>query len=185
MYRRFHPIPAVVTALCFVTCTLLQGQTSAVDSYKEQEKELSGKRFKQKEWSSGQRSDLTEKAFSFKHWNKHYSSLGSRKWGYSVENTKDKKHFKTGMVEFSNKDFELAEWQGYLANLESRARINTDMAVRMIQDKRMYERMLQQAENFKDTGETLSLRDINRFQFRKNRPDSDVPVTKAGEGNDT
>ena len=40
--------------------------------------------------------------------------------------------------------------------------------------------MLQQAENYKDTGETLSLRDINRFQFRKNRSKDDVPVTKVG-----
>ena len=34
----------------------------------------------------------------------------------------------------------------------------------------------------KDTGETLSLRDINRFQFRKNRAKGEVPTTQAGEG---
>ena len=52
----------------------------------------------------------------------------------------------------------------------------------IIQGKRMYTKMLQQAEHYNDTGELLSLRDINRFQFRKNRPDGDVPITKAGSG---
>ena len=92
--------------------------------------------------------------------------------------------FKTGRSGLfkKNKDIELSKWQGYLADLESRAQISTDTNARVVQDKRMYERMLKQAENYKDTGETLSLRDINRFQFRKNRPEGDVPATKAGSG---
>ena len=83
------------------------------------------------------------------------------------------------MIEFSNKDIELSQWQGYLANLESRAQISTDSTARVIQNKRIYEMMLQQAENYNETGETLSLREINRFQFRKNHSDETVPVAET------
>ena len=187
MLQRPHIILVAVFAVtvCLFPCLSLQGETSTVkpvvESYKKQEKTLSQKRFNQKKWS-GKQSDLTQKTISFEHWNKNYSSLGSKKWDYSSENVSDRKRFKTGISKLfkKNKDIELSEWQGYLANLEDRARISTDTTARIIQDKRMYKKMLQQADNFKDTGETLSLRDINRFQFRKNRPKGDVPVTQAG-----
>jgi hypothetical protein len=185
MFKRVHFILAITVVFGLVNCVLLNAESSVVETYKKQEKQLSKKRFEQKKWSGGQQSDLTQKAFPFKHWNKNYSSMGSKKWDYSLEKTSDKKRFKTGMVEFSTKDIKISEWQGYLANLESRAQISTDTTARIIQDKRTYEMMLQQANNYKDTGETVSLRDINRFQFRKNRSDGDVPATKAGSGDET
>lgn len=161
----------------------LNSQTkAAVESYKKQEKVLSQKRFKREKWSGGNRSSLTQKTISFQHWNKHYSSLGSKRWGYTSEKVRDRKRFKTGLSKFfkKNKEIEVSKWQGYLANLESKAQISTDIRSRTIQDKRIYEMILQEADHFRDTGKTLSLRDINRFQFRKNRSDGDVPVTKAG-----
>ena len=186
MSGRLHLILAIATALSFLICRCLQGETSAVkpvvESYQQHEQELSQKRFKQEKWSGGQQSDLTGKTIQFKHWNKNYSSLGSKKWDYPIEKARNKKRFEAGTVDFfkKNKEIKLSDWQGYLANLETKAQISTDTTARIIQDKRMYEMMLQQAENYKDTGETLSLREINRFQFRKNRSDSDVPVTKVG-----
>ena len=185
MCKYFRLILAITVVFGPVNCALVNGETSVVESYKKQEKELSQKRFEQKEWSGGQKSGLTGKTFPFKHWNKHYSSMGSQKWGFSVEKTSDEKRFETGMVNFPTKDLELSEWQGYLANLESRAQISTDTTARVIQDKRVYEMMLQQADNYKDTGKLVSLRDINRFQFRKNRSDGDVPTTKAGSEDKT
>ena len=186
MLQSLYFILAVSIALSLLPCVGLQGETSTVkldvDSYKKQEEGLSQKRFNQKEWSSGQQSDLTQKTFAFEHWNKNYTSLGSKKWDYSSDKASDRKRFKSDKANFfqKNKDIDFSEWQGYLASLESRAQVSTDTTARIIQDKRTYERMLQQAENFKDTGETLSLRDINRFQFRSNRSDDDVPVTQAG-----
>ncbi len=190
MFERFHSILAIAIAIGFLTCTTLQGKTTTtkpvVDSYKKQEQTLSKKRFEQKKWSGSQQSDLTEKKISFEHWNKSYSSLGSKKQDYSLEKVSDRKRFKTGMFNLSkkNKDIELSKWQGSMADLESKAQISTDTNAQIFQDKRMYQMMLQRAENFKETGETLSLRDINRFQFRKNRADGDVPSTKAGSGNE-
>ena len=96
-----------------------------------------------------------------------------------------KKRFNSGEVKFPTKDAKIFEWQNYLANLESRAQISTDSTALLIQDKRVYEMMLQRAENYKDTGEVLSLRDINRFQFRKNRPAGSVPNTQAGTEDDS
>ena len=180
MFKYIHLILVTTVLLSPVNCVFLNGETSVVESYEKQEKELSRKRFKRKEWSAGEQSDLTKKTLPFKHWNKHYSSIGSQRWDSSVEKISEKKRFETSTVTFSTKDIELSEWHGYLANLESRAQISTNTTARVIQDKRVYEMMLQQAESYKDTGDLLSLRDINRFQFRKNRPESDVPVTKAG-----
>ena len=190
--QRLHVIfLTVFAATAFLFPRLgLCGETSTVkpvvDSYKKQEKVLSEKRFKQKEWSKGQPSGLTDKTLSFEHWNKHYSSLGSKKLNYESEKISDKKRYKTdtAMSDFfkKNKDIELSEWQDHLANLETRARISTDTTAQIIQDKRIYEMMLQQAENYKETGKQLSLRDINRFQFRKNRSKDEVPTTKVGSG---
>lgn len=180
MFRYIHLIWVITVGFSSFHYSLLNGETSVVESYKKQEKELSGKRFEGKEWSGEQQTDLTGKTFPFKHWNKHYSSMGSQKWNSSVEKTSDKKRFEAEMLTFPTKDIKLSEWQDYLADLESQAQISTDTTARVIQDKRVYEMMLQQAESYKGSGELLSLRDINRFQFRKNRSDGDVPVTKAG-----
>ena len=182
MLKRIHLILAIIVTFgpAGSVCVFLNGETSVVESYKKQERELSQKRFKQKKWSGEKESNLTRQTFPFKHWNKNYSSIGSQKWDYSVEKTSEKKRFEIEMIHFPTKDVELSEWQGHLANLKTRAQISTDVTARIIQDKRIYEMMLQRAESQKDTGKLVSLRDINRFQFRKNRSKEGVPTTKAG-----
>ncbi len=190
MTRWFHFVNTALAVLVFLSYPDLYGETSnvepVVDSYKKQEKGLSQKRFKRKEWSKGQQAELTEKTFSFEHWNKYYSSLGSKKWNYKSEKVSERKRFDTSLSKLfkKNRDIELSEWQGYLASLESQAQISTDATARITQNRRIYESMLQQAKHFKDTGEEVSLRDINRFQFRKNRPKDDVPTTQAGSGDE-
>ena len=185
MFRFFYLILFIFVTFGLIHCPDLNGETSVVDSYKKQEKELSRKRFKEKEWSGRQKSDLTQQTFPFKSWEMHYSSLGSKKWDASVQKAANKGRFKSGKIEFPmKKGMGFSEWQGYLTELESNAQISTESTMRLIQDKRIYAMMLQRAENYQDTGELLSLRDINRFQFRKNRPKGDVPVTQAGSGNE-
>ena len=41
---------------------------------------------------------------------------------------------------------------------------------------------MQDSKSYAEIGEPLSLRDINRFQFRQNRSDGAVPVSEAGVG---
>jgi len=75
---------------------------------------------------------------------------------------------------------DISKWNGRLADLERQAQISTNSTAKKIENKRMYERMLNESTSYAQTGETLSLREINRFQFRQNRADTAVPVRAAG-----
>jgi hypothetical protein len=170
--------------LAFVTTSAwLRGELpSGMDSYTNKASDVSQKRFEQKTWSNHEKSDLMEKSFAFKEWDSHYSSLGSKRSNISLTESKEKQRFKSEIVEFPTKEMDISKWDGRLASLERQAQISTDKTAQKIEDKRMYDRMMQQSKNYTETGETLSLRDINRFQFRQNRPDSAVPVREAGGG---
>jgi len=165
--------------------THLRGENSAVDAYDKQEKKLSQKRFEPKSWSGNKKSSLMQKSFPFKQWDSHYCSLGLEKSNISLTETKDKKRFNSETVEFDTKSMDISKWNGRLAELERQAQISTSSTAKKIEDKRMYERMLQESESYEEIGETLSLREINRFQFRQNRSDAAVPVRAAGGGDDS
>jgi hypothetical protein len=47
-------------------------------------------------------------------------------------------------------------------------------------DQKLYYMMLQDSQKYSDMAEDLSLRELNRYQFRRNRSDGDIPVEKAG-----
>ena len=177
-----RPFIFFIVMVFVMTGTWLYSETSAVDAYNKQETSLSQKRFEQKSWSGGQRSELMQKSFPFKQWDSHYSSLGSKKSNISMTESKDKKRFKSEIVEFDKKEMNLSKWDGRMADLESQAQISTDKTAKRMADKRMYEAIMQNSKSYAETGETLSLRDINRFQFRQNRSDGAVPVGEAGVG---
>ena len=160
--------------------TWLCGETGVVDAYGEQASELSQKRFEQKSWSQNKQSDLTEKSFEFKEWDLFYSPVGSKRAGISTSDSKEKKRYKTAILEFESKEMDISRWSGRLAELERQAQISTDMTLKRIDEKRLYQAAMQQADHYSETGGTLSLRDINRFQFRRNHSDSAVPVQEAG-----
>jgi hypothetical protein len=160
--------------------TFMYANNSAVDGYSERATDVSQKRFKQKTWSGGQQSDLMKKSFPFKQWDRQYSSLGSKRSRVSTKDTKDKERFEVGRVEFAQKEMDVSKWSGRLAELEDKAQISTGKTSKQIEDKRIYESLMQTSKNYTETGDTLSLRDINRFQFRQNRSDSSVPVSEAG-----
>ena len=172
----------VFFAISWTPCECLYGGTIPLESYGKQETELSKKRFESKDWPDNQQSDLTQKTFPFKNWEKYYSSLGSKKWNTLVQEARKKNRLNPGKVEFPTNEIVFSEWQGYLTELESRARISPGSNMWLIQDKHVYQTMLQRAKHYKDTGKLLSLRDINRYQFRRNRPDGEIPFTKAGTG---
>jgi hypothetical protein len=179
MYIR-APFIFFITLAFLMTGAWLWGEDSAVDAYDKQASGVSEKRFEQKSWSGGQQSDLMQKSFPFKQWDSHYSSIGSKKSNISMKEAKDKKPFEAEMMEFPQKEMDISKWNGRLAKLEDKAQISTDKTSKQIEDKRMYETMMQTSKNYSETGETLSLRDINRFQFRQNRSNASVPVSEAG-----
>ncbi len=181
MYIR-APFIFFLTLAFVMTGAWLHGEPSAVDAYNKQASDVSQKRFQQKSWSNNQKSNLMDKSFPFKQWDTHYSSLGSKKSNISLTESKDKKRFKTEMVEYSTNEMDISKWDGKLADLERQAQVSTDKTAQKIADRRIYESVMQKTENYAETGETLSLRDINRFQFRQNRSDNPVPVREAGVG---
>jgi hypothetical protein len=177
------PFIFFLTLAFVMTSAWLRGELlSGLDSYTNKASDVSQKRFEQKTWSNNQKSNLMDKAFPFKQWDTHYSSLGSKRSNISTEQSEDKKRFETEMVEFPTKEMDISRWNGRMADLERQALISTDTTVKRIEDKRIYDMMMEKSKNYADTAETLSLRDINRFQFRQNRSDGAVPVRAAGVG---
>ena len=57
-----------------------------------------------------------------------------------------------------------------------------DDRAQLVADRQLYNMMLQDTERFRDMGDELSLRDLNRYQFRRNRTDAEIPVEQAGSG---
>jgi len=182
MFIRF-PFAFFITLAFLMTGACLNaelGEGIGMDAYSKQASGVSQKRFEQKSWSGGRKSDLMQKSFAFKEWDSHYSTLGSKRSNISTKETKKKERFEAEMIEFPQKKMDISKWNGRLAKLEDKAQISTGKTSKQIEDKRMYKTMMQTSKNFAETGETLSLRDINRFQFRQNRSDSSVPVSAAG-----
>ena len=91
-----------------------------------------------------------------------------------------KKRYKTRMREFPKTELEIAEWDGRVAKLQQKAQISSDDTARVIADKQLYYMALQSTRRYEELGVKLSLRDINRYQFRRNHQSDGVPVRKAG-----
>ena len=124
-------------------------------------------------------------SFPLQRWDLHYSSLGTQKSGIVLEEATAKKRFNSEIVTFPSKERTLSNWNSRLADLERQAQISTDQTMRKIEEKRLYRMMLQTSPRYSDTGDMLSLREINRFQFRKNHSDAVVPVQEVGMGDDS
>ena len=70
-----------------------------------------------------------------------------------------------------------------LEDLYREAGIEMSDRARLVENRKLYNMALQDTkQKFEELKEELSLRDINRFQFRRNRAPDGVPVQAAGEG---
>jgi hypothetical protein len=148
--------------------------------FNRQASDISEKRVKLKTWQSEKQSKLLDKKFTMTEWGKHFSSLGSKRSNISLQESKNKKLFKTETKTYATKIYEMSQWNERMAALQKQARISTDDIVKDITEKQLYGMMLQDAEKYADMGEELSLRDLNRFQFRHNRSAGAVPVETVG-----
>lgn len=143
---------------------------------------ISEKKVERKKWSTKKDPGLMQKTFPITQWDKHYSSLGSKRAPVSLKETEEKKLFKTDTKTYPTKKYEMSKWNERLATLQKQALISTDDSAKKIADKQLYDMMLQDTKKYTDMGPELSLRDLNRYQFRHNRPAGAVPVEKAGGG---
>ncbi len=161
----------------------LSGQTSSSVGFAgEQATEVGQKRFNKQQWSKGKKSKLLQKSFPLKDWGKHYSSLGSKRSAIGESHWSGSKTFETKTKKYPKKELLISDWTEKLADLQKRAKISTDIEAKKIAETKLYGAMLQDPQQYEAMAEVLSLRDINRFQFRRNRSDSEVPIEKAGKG---
>jgi hypothetical protein len=76
--------------------------------------------------------------------------------------------------------FKMLQWNEQISDLHKKAGIEMDDKARLVADQKLYYMMLQDSQKYSGMAEELSLRELNRYQFRRNRSDSDIPVEKAG-----
>jgi hypothetical protein len=185
MSSRAFTLTYFIAQVCIMSLLCPATEASVVEAYREEASDLTQKRIEQKTWSGKQQSDFMQRSFPLQQWDLYYSSLGTQKSSIMLEETTSKKRFDSEIITFPSKQRTRSNWNSRLAGLEHQAQIRTDRTVQQIEEKRIYHMILQQSLHYSDTGETLSLREMNRFQFRKNHSDAAVPVQKAGISDDS
>ena len=141
---------------------------------------VEGQRVEKKLWSQTQTKFTMNKTFPVEQWDKHFSSLGSKRAPISLSEDKDKQLFKTKILEQKMVRFKMSQWNEQLSDLFKKAGIEMDDKARLVVDQKLYYMMLQDSQKYSGMADELSLRELNRYQFRRNRSDSDIPVEKAG-----
>ena len=138
------------------------------------------KRFTKHMWSQSENSSLLSKRFPFDQWNKHFSSLGNKRAPIELTESKDKVEFNTNVIDYEKFDYDTYEWNQKMIDLHLNAGIDLDDRAQLVVNQKLYQMLLQDRKKFDELGEEVSLRDLNRYQFRRNRSDGDIPVNKAG-----
>ena len=167
-----HPI--------FIMVSFLEANPSIVSFVGKRATSVEGQRVEKKLWAQPDNNFLMNKTFPIEQWDKHFSSLGSKRAPISLTENKDKQLFKTRMLKQRMVRFEMSQWNEKLSDLHEKAGIEMDDKARLIADQKFYYMMLQDSKKYSDMGVEVSLRELNRYQFRRNRSDSDIPVERAG-----
>ena len=160
--------------------TFLEANPSIASFVGKRATSIEGQRFEKKAWVLPQTNLILSKTIPIEQWDKHFSSLGSKRAPISLAEDKDKQLFKTGIIKQKLVRFEMSHWNEQLSDLHKKAGIDIDDKSRLIADQKLYFMMLQDSMKYSGMAEELSLRELNRYQFRRNRSDSEIPVKKAG-----
>lgn len=179
MFKLSH-ISSLFALVAFAFGSVYGADNSTVNNLSKENTSLSNQRITRSMWKSETNSEFTNKSFPMTNWDKHFSSMGSKRAPIDLKDEKDKKIFKTNQKEFPMKEFDLSAWNQKFADLHKDAQISTDDKARKIADRQMYNMMLQDTRQFADMAEELSLRDLNKYQFRRNRSNDAIPTTKVG-----
>ena len=173
--------PLVYCALLiFIVASFLEANPSTVNFVGKRAASIEGQRLEKKLWAQPRTNSLMNNTFPIEQWEKHFSSLGRKRAPISLTENKDKELFKTKMLKQKMVRFEMIKWNEQLSNLHKRAGIEMDEKVRLIMDQKLYYAMLQDSKKYSDMADEISLRELNRYQFRRNRSDGEIPVEKAG-----
>ena len=163
-----------------VTISLLEANHRTVSFAGKRATSVEGQRVEKKLWPQSQTNFMMNKTFPVEQWDKHFSSLGSKRAPISLTESKDKQLFKTSMLKQKMVRFEMSQWNEKLSDLHKKAGIEMDDKARLIADQKLYYMMLLDSKKYSEMADEVSLRELNRYQFRRNRSDSGIPVEKAG-----
>ncbi len=183
-----HPIVTVLryTVIVLLSSMLLEAETPEVKSkLGDKVSSITEKRYKGTAWSgSGERSPIVQKTFHLKEYKKHYSSLGSVKVPTSFSEKVKRQTYRTPEVLVQERiPRKKSAWSGRLSRLSNTSRIKTDEQARLVSERKLYQAILQDTpQAYADIAEELSMKEINRFAFRKNRSKEVPEATAAAAG---
>ena len=169
-------------SLLLSATSLLSAAPFGLDFLERKAERIETKRIEKKMWDRPGNSRFQNKRFPIKEWNKHFSSMGSKRSAISTSEAKEKKLFKTKVLDRKTMEIKMSRWDDRMSDLFKKAGIQMDDRAKGIAQRRVYDEMLRDAQQYRELGETLSLRDINRYQFRRNRSSDGIPVQKAADG---
>ncbi len=131
----------------------------------------------------GGTSRLQDQRFGIEEWRKQFSPLGQRRAGMdpSQESRLAQRRFETDVVTMPEQVYGMARHNQRMADLRERAHVDTDDRAWRFERAPRTMMDLQNVKHFTDQVKEADLRDINRFQFRRNRPEG-IPTEAAGRG---
>lgn len=167
-----------------MTAAYLEAQNSALGLSTRRADRIADQRYDKKIWGQSESKAFSKKTISLKEWDKNFSSVGSKRSSIALEEGKDKKMFQTKTKTFENEKFkmEMSRWDEKMKDLHKSAGIDMDDKAQLLADQKLYAEMMKDSKSFSDMAEEVSLRDLNRYQFRRNRSDDAIPVEKAASG---
>jgi hypothetical protein len=170
----------ILTLLALVH--LILADTRTVDFAKRKAERVQSQRVEKQIWTRPAGSDFQRKTFPIEAWQKHYSPLGVRRAPIAVDEKRQKDRFEAKVLDRKTVPLEVSRWSEQMAELHRRAGIQMDEQARIAADRKLYSMMMQDARQYGELAERLSLRELNQFQFRRNRPDGEIPAQTAGGG---
>lgn len=150
----------------------------------QQKKSPSADRLFQFEKKSGSRAfdkKFSRKEIRLETWDKHFSNIGQRKIYSDKSNAHFDRKWDKNLQPMKNIEMEASNWSQHLAKIREDAGINLSQESQILDNKQTYNLVLQNMGYFEEMAETMDLKSINRYQFRSNRPEGEIPVDKVAE----
>jgi len=184
MHRSLHFHSLLSGLILAGFCAGLSASANPLKLFSQGADRVQEKRYEKTFWNRSERTHLTSKRFAIEEWGKHYSPLGSKRAPISISEQKDKQIFRSEILErktFSS-GLELSRWNERMSDLHKQAGIQMSDEAHLSANQNLYNLTLKENRKYDELAEELSLRDINRFQFRRNHSSGQVPVAKVGMG---
>jgi len=146
-------------------------------------REDTASRLQQKRSAFSQEKRFEADVVEYQQWDKSFSRLGQKqapKDFQQAEPASDRKRFRSpGRVDYPTTEFGRAGMDGQAANLRNIDQLKEMALVQKYRDANVVQ-VGDQSQLFSELAEEADLQQINRYQFRQNRPDG-IPVQRAGQ----